>query len=281
MSDKNKIENFLATFREILEDEQEISEWPEVPFIIIKGGADGKGILWSGEGHNKQLIFVTNPDRFFISENFDLARNKHISINGIPAITQTELGTSITKSYLKEVGRLKGLIVDGSVSVNNYLYYDSNTDRLGIGTDSPKKVLDLVDGNVEILIGASENNVGSIGTFASQDFQIITDSTARITVSAAGNITLGNIASGPVQVNVLGKLTVNVNTPDPRANLHVNGPIKFNNKLHMSGTAAPSGGSFSEGDIVWNNEPVPGGHVGWVCTRAGNPGMWNAFGRIE
>ena len=49
----------------------------------------------------------------------------------------------------------------------------------------------------------------------------------------------------------------------------------------MSGTSAPAGGSFTEGDIVWNNEPIAGGHMGWVCTRSGNPGLWNAFGRIE
>lgn len=279
MTRQLNIDTFLSTFREILEEGQEID--PKIPFLVITGDIDGKGILWEGSGYNKQLIFLSSPDRFFISENIDLARNKHISINGLPIISQTELGSSVTKSYLREVGSLKGLIVDGSMNVNNYLYYDSNTDRLGIGTDSPKRVIDLVDGNVEILIGASESNIGSIGTFNSQDFQISTDNTARITVSAGGNITLGNVASGPIQVNVLGKLTVNVNTPDSRASLHVNGPIKFNNKLHMSGTGAPSGGSFTEGDIVWNNEPLAGGHVGWICTRAGNPGLWNAFGRIE
>lgn len=269
----------------LLKDLMNVSSTAEVDsdiqFIYLVGEADGKGIIWHGQGNNKQFIFTSNPDRFFISENIDLARGKHLSINNLPVISQTELGTTISKSYLREVGRLKGLVVDGSASINNYLYYDSNTDRLGIGTDSPKKVLDLIEDNVEILIGSSEPNVGSIGTFNSQDFQIITDNTARINVAANGNITLGNITSGPVQVNVLGKLTVNVNTPDSRANLHVNGPIKFNNKLHMSGTSAPQGGGYTEGDIVWNSEPNPGGHIGWVCIKAGNPGIWNPFGRID
>jgi hypothetical protein len=280
--EQQKIDQLARLLKEIVtEGKDEDPTVDNFQFVDFTGDIEGKGFIWSGTGYNKQFIFVSKPDRFFISEHLDLAREKHLSINGIPVVSQTELGTSVTKSSLREVGRLKGLLVDGSLSVNNYLYFDSNTDRLGIGTENPKKVIDVVEDNVEILIGASDPNVGAIGTFNSQDFQILTDNTARITVSAGGNIILGNINSGPIQVNVLGKLTVNVNTPDSRANLHVNGPIKFNNKLHMSGTSAPAGGSFAEGDIVWNSEPIAGAHVGWVCTRAGNPGLWNPFGRIE
>ncbi len=278
----DKINQLGQLFRDLIgETKIEDVMDKDFQFIYLVGEIDGKGIIWTGQGHNKQFVFTTNPDRFFVSENIDLARGKTISINNLPVISETELGSSVSKSYLREVGRLKGLIVDGALSVNNYLYFDPNTDRLGIGTDNPKKVIDVVDENVEILIGASETNIGSIGTFNSQDFQILTDNTARLTVSAGGNIILGNANTGPVHVNVLGKLTVNVNTPDSRASLHVNGPIKFNNKIHMSGTAIPSGGSFNEGDIVWNSEPSPGGHVGWICTRAGNPGIWNPFGRID
>ncbi len=279
--DEEKLKQLGLLLKDLMNVSSTAEVESDIQFIHLVGEADGKGIIWHGQGNNKQFIFASNPDRFFISENIDLARGKHLSINNLPVISQTELGTSISKSSLREVGRLKGLVVDGSTSINNYLYFDANTDRLGIGTDNPKKVLDIVEDNVEILIGSSEANVGSIGTFNSQDFQIITDNTARINVSANGNITLGNVTTGPIQVNVLGKLTVNVNTPDSRANLHVNGPIKFNNKLHMSGTSSPQGGSYSEGDIVWNSEPNPGSHIGWVCIKAGNPGIWNPFGRIE
>ena len=40
-------------------------------------------------------------------------------------------------------------------------------------------------------------------------------------------------------------------------------------------------GGFNEGDVVWNNYPISGKFVGWVCTKAGSPGIWNGFGRIE
>lgn len=279
--DQEKLKQFANLLKEVVTDQIVLSPDNQGHHIEFFEDIDGKGLLWIGQGYNKQIIFSTNPDRFFISENIDLAKGKHLSINNLKVLNETELGTSITKSSLKEVGRLKGLIVDGTLSVNNYLYFDSHTDRLGIGTENPKTVLDLVDNDVEILIGSSEPNIGSIGTFGSQDFQIRTDNTARITVSSGGTITLGNSNTGPTHVNVIGKLSVNVNTPDSRASLHVNGPIKFSNRIHISGTSAPDGGAYSAGDICWHNEPNPGSHVGWVCVRSGNPGIWHPFGRID
>lgn len=45
-------------------------------------------------------------------------------------------------------------------------------------------------------------------------------------------------------------------------------------------TAAPNSGSHKIGDIVYNNAPSAGGNIGWVCTTAGTPGTWKAFGEI-
>lgn len=278
MSDK--IEILLSSLREVLENGKDINV-NEIPFINFAGDIAGKGLIWSGRGNNKQFIFAEGPDRFFVSEDIDLAKNRCLSINNIKVLNENELGPTVTKSNLKEVGRLKGLLVDGSVSINQYLFYDANTDRLGFGTDQPKAPISIVDMNIELVLGASEPNVGSIGTFNSADLELVTDNTARLTVSACGDIILGNHSFGPVKVSVVGSLGVNVNTIDPRTNLHVNGPIKFNDKIHMNGSEPPQGGTYTDGDIMWNSNPQPGQFVGWVCVRAGNPGIWNGFGRIE
>ncbi len=278
MSDK--IETLLNSLREVLEQGKDV-DVAEVPFINFKGDIVGKGLIWSGQGNNKQFIFIDNPNRFFVSEDLDLARGRSLLMNGIKVIDENQLGPTITKSHLKEVGRLQGLIVDGSVSINQYLFYDANTDRLGLGTDQPKAPISIVDMNIELVLGASEPNVGSIGTFNSADLELVTDNTARITVSANGDIRLGNYSSGPIKVSVIGSMGINVNTIDPRTNLHVSGPIKFNDKIHLNGLEPPQGGTYTEGDIVWNADPQPGRFVGWVCTRAGNPGLWSGFGRIE
>ena len=280
MTDKAKLETLANLLKEILSEGQTIDS-AEFPYVIIKGDIEGKGILWSGQGHNKQFIFANDPDRFFISENIDLNKGKCISINNIKLIDEKELGSSITKSNLREVGRLKGLIVDGGLSVNQYLVYDANTDRLGIGTDQPKASLSIVDQNIELLLGSSEPNVAVMGSYNFVDLDLVTDNTPRIKIQAGGNIVLGNASAGDIKVTVLGKLGVNVSNPDPRSALHVNGAIKFNDKLHLNGREPPTSGAFNEGDIVWNTDPQPNKFVGWVCTRSGNPGLWNGFGRIE
>jgi len=47
------------------------------------------------------------------------------------------------------------------------------------------------------------------------------------------------------------------------------------------GDAAPTSGDWAKGDIVYNTAPDAGGKVGWVCTEAGTPGTWKAFGVID
>jgi hypothetical protein len=46
-----------------------------------------------------------------------------------------------------------------------------------------------------------------------------------------------------------------------------------------TGTAAPTTGTWARGEVLWNRTPTPGGVLGWVCTTAGTPGSWSAFGR--
>ena len=45
-------------------------------------------------------------------------------------------------------------------------------------------------------------------------------------------------------------------------------------------TEIPSTGTHTLGRIIWNAEPASAEPVGWVCTVAGSPGTWKAFGTI-
>ena len=276
MASQEKIDLMLQTLKEILEDN---SKGGELKYLDFKG--DGKGLIWSGNGYTKQFVYQTNPDRFFVSETIDLGKGKGISINGINVLNDTELGGTVTKSSLREVGRLKGLIVDGSFNVNQYLFYNATSDRLGLGTDQPNAAFSICDEGTEIVLGSKDYNNAAIGTFNSSDLELVTDNTTRIKIGAGGNIELGNKNNGPIKVLIHGSLGVNVNTPDPRTGLHVNGSIKFNEKIHLSGLEPPKGGAHNQGDIMWNAEPVIGKCVGWVCVKAGNPGEWRPFGEIK
>lgn len=45
-------------------------------------------------------------------------------------------------------------------------------------------------------------------------------------------------------------------------------------------SSAPTTGTYSLGDIVYNSNPSAGGYLGWVCIEAGTPGTWKGFGLI-
>ena len=278
-TDQEKLNALAQALNDIMPEEPITLEG--ISNITFTHPVTGKGILWSGNDYTRQFVYRTEQNNIFSSESIDLAKDKSFKINDLGVLSADTLGNSVTKSNLKEVGRLKGLIVDGGMSVNNYLVFDANSDRLGIGTDEPNAALSIVDDSVELVFGAADYDKGSIGTFNNKELQFITDNTARISIGIDGNITLGNRNNGEIKVNVLGSLGVDVNSIDNRAKLHVNGAIKYNDNIHMKGSEPPSGGSFTTGDIVWNSDPQPGRHIGWVCVKAGNPGIWSTFGEIR
>jgi hypothetical protein len=276
-----KLDSLATLLKDILSSKNQDTNIVELSYLKFNGDIEGKGLIWQGNGYTKQLVWNTNPERFFSSETIDVAKGKHFSINNVKVLSEIELGSTVTKSNLREVGRLRGLIVDGSVSINDYLFYNATSDRLGLGTEEPNAALSIADDGVEIVLGAREHNKAGIGAYNSADLELITDNTTRVTIGAAGDIDLGNRNNGPIKVAVHGSLGINVGTADPRTALHVGGAVKFNDTLHLKGEQPPEGGAFKKGDIVWNSEPQQRGHVGWICIQSGNPGIWAQFGEIK
>jgi len=55
-------------------------------------------------------------------------------------------------------------------------------------------------------------------------------------------------------------------------------PIGFASPINVYyGTAAPTEGTYSRGDICWNTSPSAGVEPGWVCVSSGSPGTWKAM----
>jgi hypothetical protein len=286
MSDKlnQALELLNQSFKEIVGSMEQTPAGQGSQFLEIKSDANnsiyGKGILWKGQGNPKQFVF-NKPDKFFSSEDLDLGKDKQYFINANPVISENGLGPTVLNSNLQKVGRLKGLVVDGNVLINQYLFYNAANDRLGLGTEEPNAALSIAEEGIEIIVGTHENSKGRIGTYGCHDIDIVTDNTPRISVEANGNITLGNRTHGPVKVQVVGKMSVNVKTADPRVDLHVAGPIKFHERIHQYLDDVPDAGTWNRGDVVWNTAPEAGKSVGWVCVRAGTPGTWLPFGIIN
>jgi hypothetical protein len=240
----------------------------------------GTGLLWVDKIQNKQLLFRTNPDCFFLSEHIDLPSDKSYMIGGSTIVDSTGLGPSITKSNLKELGTLKKLTVGGPVNIGDEIFYNPSNQRLSIGRQDGSGLFSIYDPryDVEIILEGDNRGRSRIGSFGSKGLELITDNQTRIYVEPGGNINLGNEGRDNILTKVYGKLGINVKNPSEE--LEVSGNIKFNNRLFTTGQSAPEHGVYTKGDIVWNSDPMINNYVGWVCTTGGSPGIWAPFGLI-
>jgi len=206
----------------------------------------GTGFFWQKDRQNRLFVYEQNPDRIWTTEIIDLASDKWYSINNFLVLSRTTLGSSVTESSLTKVGTLRDLTVDGVVNFNDTV-------------------------NVKSI---------KIGQINSDNFSIVNNNDIEFKISSEGNIQIGNKDNTLRKINMYGQVSVNVNNPDPDTDLVINNSMSLNNKKFMVDSGAPTSGRYKQGDLVWNNNPVTEGFIGWVCVREGNPGNWAPFGRI-
>lgn len=234
----------------------------------------GKGLIWPGGEYTKQFLLMERPDRFFATEAIELRAGKIYMINGQNVLSQDTLGTTVTKSSLKKLGVLEKLEVSGHLTVDNYLYYDPNNQRLGLGTESPNGALSLLSWDHEFILDSTEDRRFKIGTYTTGGLDIVTDDTARISIEPNGVTTLQS------KVIIKDKLGVGVKNFVADADITTAGPVRFQGKKFEVADGMPSEGSYVKGDIVWNSDPKTSSYVGWICVRTGTPGTWKPFGQI-
>jgi len=192
-----------------------------------------------------------------------------IMIDHNEVIWKHELGKSVKKSSLTEVGVLKDLRVDKT-------FFASNK-RVGINTEAPSAEFSVNVGGYEVITRMQDRNT-YVGTYSPVPFAIGTDDTPRILCRSNGDIVVGNEDGRPIKMNVYGRLGVGVK--NPQESLHVSGNIKFADRVFTSGSGSPREGRWDTGSVVWNDNPQINQPVGWVCIKGGSPGSWNAFGQI-
>ena len=265
--------------RALTVDDMRMESLSSVVFQADDNGAYGKGLQWRGQGPTKQLIYRANPDRIWTDESIDLGNEASYMIGNTTVLSQTELGSGVRNSSLVTVGTLQNLHTNGNLSIDDFVFYNSDSESFAIGTESPNGKFAVATLDAEFIIDTVPSAV-KLGTWTSDDLQLITDDTTRLTVLANGNIELGNSDGADAKVTVFGKLGIGVNNIDLDVTLSTNGPVKFENKKFMNGTEIPTSGTFRQGDIVWNENTISSGYVGWVCTREGTPGEWRPFGQI-
>lgn len=241
--------------KELIVDNREERQSP-VEFQAVGTSNYGKGMIFTGEGKTKQFLLQAHPDQFYSSEHLNLEPGKSYYIDRVSVLSYNELGQTVQKSYLTELGILKSLNVIGNVNLNNVLKI--NDDRVTIGD----ALFDTKDG------------VSIIGSKLS-----LRASSQSITIND-NHVTLGDKNNPATHAIVNGKMSIGVQSIGDNAQLEVAGNIRFADKLFMVGHNAPTQGTFRKGDIVWNQDPKETGYVGWICIRDGNPGIWRGFGQI-
>lgn len=244
-------------------------------FKAENNSLNGKGLIWTGSNYTKQFVYKENPNKFWSSEDIDLNRDHIYRIDNLPVVTLTSLGPSIIHSSLKKLGTVQDLKTEGNVNFDNFLFWDSETERLGIGTEQPNGMLSLKSIDHEFVIDPTIDKKWRIGTWTTGALELITDDTVRIEVNANGNIALKN------KVTIDGKLGIGVKNFTEDVDITTAGPVRFQNKKFQIGNNIPQHGNYLLGDIIWNENPQPTGYIGWVCVRTGTPGEWKPFGLIQ
>ena len=70
--------------------------------VSFSGNIYDKGFYWAGSDYTKKFVMVADEDRLFSSETIDIARNKHLAINGNKVLTKTNLAEVYLKvTYVK------------------------------------------------------------------------------------------------------------------------------------------------------------------------------------
>jgi hypothetical protein len=241
--------------------------------------AYGKGLHWKGSEPTKQFILRNTPDRLYSTETLDLAKEKEYMIDKVPVLGRHELGRTVTKSNLRSVGTLDDLKVSGDLNVDEFLFYNSISQRLSLGLEEPNGMFSLASLNGEFIIEPQGPST-KIGNYTNSDLTLVTDDTNRLTITRNGHIHLGPKGAKDAQVSVNGKLGIGVNNVSTDVDLEVSGPIRIENKKFEVASNKPTSGLYNIGDIVWNDQPKPTGYVGWICTKTGTPGLWKSFGQI-
>jgi len=265
--------------RALTVDDMRMESLTSVAFQADDNGVYGKGLQWRGQGPTKQLVYRANPDRIWTDESIDIGQESAYMIGNVPVIRQTELGSAVRTSSLVTVGTLQNLRTNGNLNIDDFVFYNTDSENFAIGTESPNGKFAVATLDAEFIIDTAPSTV-KLGTWTSDDLRLITDDTTRIVVRANGQIDLGDPDGADTKVTVHGKLGIGVNSIDSDVTLSTSGPVKFENKKFMNGTEIPTSGTFRQGDIVWNENTMQSGYVGWVCVRSGTPGEWRPFGQI-
>lgn len=228
----------------------------------VSADVENTGLFWTAEQVNYKLTYQAGGN-IVSNADFGVSANRSFKINNIPVLSSDKLGDSIVSSNLRRVGNLTNLTVNGNASISQFATFDSESGRLGVGTDLPNATLSVTENNVDVIIGAP-TGFAKIGTYSSHDLALVSDNTARLTVKSNGEVHVGDEVSKTGVLRVYGTLYANNVISDTR--LERSSPLEFkttkDNSIYGMGLVWSGTGStkqlimMSETDRLWSSETI-------------------------
>lgn len=173
-------------------------------------------------------------------EGLDLDKIKQ---GGKEVIKGNQLGYHITDTNIQRLGAVKDLQTQGESYLSQTLY--ATTGRVGINTMDPSTAFVVWDEEVELVMDKRSQDIGYIGTPRAQQLVLGSNNKENIKMDTDGSTQIDNILIG---------------------------------KVPMTSAAAVPNFRGKRGQIIWNEQPVSGGAIGWVCL---GDTRWAKFGTIE
>ena len=166
-----------------------------------------------------------------------------INLNGKEILTEKSLAFSVTESNLQKVGQLKELQVQGETFLSETLYVTPK--RVGINTIEPSAALSIWDEEIEIVACKKQKDVATIGTPRSQKLLLSSNNKENLILDTDGSVKTNDLRIG---------------------------------NMRFTTASSPPNYVSERGHVVWNNNPNPGGPLGWICLGSAN---WANFGIID
>lgn len=220
--------------------------------FVVNGNVPAESPFYQGLVTDSVASTLSKLDTRFFSSYSEIIFNKiktegldlnKITIDGTEIVAENRLGSKITESNLQKIGVLKELQVAGETLLSETFYVSNK--RVGVNTIEPSSALSVWDDEVEIVFTKRQKDTGLIGTARQQ----------KLLLSSNGQDNILLETDGSVRVN----------------DLHI-GSMKF------TSAGGPPNYISSRGHVVWNNNPNPGGPMGWICLGGAN---WANFGIID
>jgi len=164
--------------------------------LIVHGTVDTTGGAWDGLASSIKLDVVDSVKQEMIDgviDQVNVLNFKEVQLNGDVVLSDDTLGRQITKSSLTTVGKLDGLTVSGTSTIDA-LHVEGK--RVGINTKTPNAALDVWEDEVEITAGKLKENTAFFGTNRAQDLVIGVNRSADLTIDTSGVTTIKKLKLG-------------------------------------------------------------------------------------